>query len=57
MAKTKKETKKKAPKIETIKVGVELGNTVTHNNTKYYLQENGNYLNSTTRKEVKLVRG
>lgn len=57
MAKTKKETKKKAPKIETIKVGVEIGNTVTVNNTKYYLLANGNYLNSTTRKEVKLVRG
>lgn len=55
MAKTKKTTKAKAPKIETIKVGVELGSTVNHQGTQYAKLENGNYLNKSTNKEVKLV--
>lgn len=55
MAKTKKTTKTKVPKIETIKIGITPSTTVTYKGDKYYLLANGNYLNKTTNKEVKLV--
>jgi len=51
----KKQTAKKAPKIETIKLGIHPNNTVTHEGIRYTVLANGNYLNNSTSKEVKLV--
>ena len=52
---TTKKTKKKAPKIETIKIGITPSKRVTHKGEKYEQLPNGNYINKATKKEVKLV--
>lgn len=52
----KKVTKKKVTKIETIKLGFEPCTTVVINSVTFKKQANGNYLNKTTNKEVKLVK-